>query len=268
MNTLFHGTPNNYTVAGVSSYDRIWWTATHSVIAQTYIPASRGYVDLHVYPEEMSKRVIPCKPGVCPLWDIATMIQPELLNETRAQYDTRGHAVSYSISDAHPKVADICLAIENIFGYVADPDGRSAVRKYRLRIERIDDLGRSLYAASSWKLPGFLWIIQPPHDLKFYDMTGESSGDLTDPHYHHIHRFIALHEAGYDGVIIDDFAQSPTWGDVAHISYGFFAHAIPKLVSTRIPAKNFDWGPDSADFLGSVISPEYALWLSSQRKAA
>jgi hypothetical protein len=268
MEPLFHGTAADFSAPTVSSYDQVWWTAPDSAIAQTYIPVARGTVVLNVFTHDMKARVIPCRPGINPLWDIATMIQSELLNSVNADYDAQGHATSYTIGDAHPRVGDICGAIENIFGYLPEDSVNSMVRKYRLHIERTDDLGRQLYAAAAWRLPGFLWIVNQPIGLKLFDMTGSSSGDLADLQYHKIGRFKTLCESGYDGIIVNDFTLSPTWGNVGHTSYGFFAHAIPKLRLSRVPARNLDWGPEPSQFIGVMQSPEYKAWLSDQRRAA
>lgn len=268
MEPLFHGTAGDFASPSASQYDRIWWTAQDSAVAQTYIPPAYATTALVVDAIDMKQRVVPCRPGVSVLWDLATMIQPELLNSVHAEYDIAGHAKSYTIADAHPGVGDICVAIENIFGYLPlDPEDRHR-RTYRLRVERIDDLGRNLYAAANWKRPGFLWIVQAPDNLRIFDMTGESAGDLSDPHYHQVNKFTQLREAGYDGVIINDFTSSANWGTVEHVSHGFFAQAIPKLQLTRIPASNFDWGPLPSDFLGVRDSPEFKAWSASQRRAA
>ncbi|MBK6616172.1 hypothetical protein [Ottowia sp.] len=267
MNQLFHGTPDDYAIAAVSGYDGIWWTAPDSTVAQTYIPPAKGFTVLNITNYEMKDRVTPCRPGVSILWDVATMIQPGLLNSVHAQYDITGHATSYTINDAHPTARDICIALENVFGYLPEDPSNSHGRSYRLNIERIDELGRNLFASADWRRPGFLWIVDAPESLKLYDMTSEP-GDLANPQYHELGRFRAIREAGFSGVIINDYTQSRNWGTVGHLSYGFFPDAIPHLLMTRISAKNFDWGPTPSEFLGVTCSPEYLAWLSTQQARA
>lgn len=75
---------------------------------------------------------------------------------------------------------------------------------------------------------GKLYIAKPKRDLKFLDIsTGES--DLTELQYHYVKIFRQAEKDGYDGIIIDDFAQHDTMGNVGHTSYGIFKKSIKDL---------------------------------------
>lgn len=89
-----------------------------------------------------------------------------------------------------------------------------------------DDEGNIMKAG--YKTKGRLYIVKPKRDMKMYDVSiGE--GDLNDVQYHSLDLFRQLEDMGYDGVIIDDFAQHRYVGNVNHISYGFFDSALKDL---------------------------------------
>lgn len=100
--------------------------------------------------------------------------------------------------------------------------------------------GKPKILPSNYSMPGNLYIFNGASKLNLYDMsTGE--GDLMNVQYHEIDTFKKIDDAGFDGVIIDDFAQSKTYGNVGHESVGLFERGIKKLSSLSIPAKNYDW---------------------------
>lgn len=115
-----------------------------------------------------------------------------------------------------------------------------------------DDFSWNLFTSHDdgvWKIlpfdtrvQGRLLTIVPKKDLKFYDLTfGRSiEGDLTDVDYHKHDEFRRAEDAGYDGIRINDFAQSHNYGNVGHLSYGIFKKAIPFLSISESPAIHED----------------------------
>lgn len=102
---------------------------------------------------------------------------------------------------------------------------------------------------------GRLFIIKPQRDLKIYDNTdgGNTEGDLTDVEYHNLDLFRQVEKEGYDGIKINDFAQSDDYGNVGHISIGLFKHTIRDLKIQEISAQHQDirkhgWN-DSPEYL-------------------
>jgi hypothetical protein len=75
---------------------------------------------------------------------------------------------------------------------------------------------------------GRLLVIIPKRDMNIFDIsTGES--DLLNPQYHKLDLFDALQKKGYDGVKIDDYAQTEQYGNVGHASIGFFKSALSNM---------------------------------------
>ena len=71
-------------------------------------------------------------------------------------------------------------------------------------------------------------------DFKFYDYAAGKEGDLMDVDYHKIDLFRQMEKEGFDGIIINDFAQSGHYGNYGHISYGFFKNSIKDLTIKQI----------------------------------
>lgn len=89
---------------------------------------------------------------------------------------------------------------------------------------------------SDYKVVGKLYILTLKRDFKFYNYAFGKEGDLTDLEYHKVDMFRNAEENGYDGIIINDFAQSDVHGNFGHISYGLFKDAIKDLSVEYIDA--------------------------------
>jgi hypothetical protein len=89
------------------------------------------------------------------------------------------------------------------------------LKEYKNKIQRAD-----------YRSEGSLYQLTAKQDIKFYDMTKDSEGDLTDLQYHKLGSFRKAEENGYNGVKIHDFAQSDVYGNYGHISYGIFKNSI------------------------------------------
>lgn len=91
---------------------------------------------------------------------------------------------------------------------------------------------------ADFKQESTLHIFTGTENLNLFDLRG--SGDLMSPDYWKHDEFRVCEYAGYDGVIIDDFAQSKSEGNYGHTSMGLFESGYHKLTEYRIPARNFD----------------------------
>lgn len=82
-------------------------------------------------------------------------------------------------------------------------------------------------------------------DFKVFNYGYGKDGDLMNVEYHNTKLFKKLDEEGYDGVIINDFAQSSYHGNIGHKSVGFFAKAIPDLeikqIRSQTHPKDEEW---------------------------
>jgi len=97
---------------------------------------------------------------------------------------------------------------------------------------------------ADYRAQGRLLIVVPKRDLKIYDTTmgGAREGDLTDLDYHKHNWFQLAMDNGYDGIQINDFAQSDDQGNFGHRSIGLFKHALKDVEIHEIPAQHRDIG--------------------------
>lgn len=240
---LFHGTGEP--IEGdlqPMSHGGILWMAETPDVAQNYIPITGLTVFYGLPTWQMDSRVQPNKG-----FDQDLLRQMGYNPETmKIKYDYMGHANSYVIHDGHPTYKDVQKFLADL-GYGTPKNGR-----YRLRIGDDNEI-----MPADYKAPGTLFIFTGRSKLKILDLTGGSGeDDLMDPTYNKIGLFRKAEEQGYDGVRINDFAQSDRWGNMGHVSLGIFASGLAKLKQDRIEARNFDWG----DNLQPTDTDEFLEW--------
>jgi hypothetical protein len=108
---------------------------------------------------------------------------------------------------------------------------------------------------ANYRAKGRLLIVTPKRDLRIYDNTlgGSTEGDLTDLEYHKLDLFRNAEKQGYDGIKINDFAQSNDWGNVGHTSIGLFKKTLKDLNFEETEAVHHDLSNVSKDWK----TPEY-----------
>jgi hypothetical protein len=256
-NQLFHGTCCDIKGTPTPGGDGVFWTAETSSVAQNYIPAAGGSTRLRVDSYELDERVRPNQNDVA--YAVAMMAGPPARD---VKYDFRGHATSFIIPEGYATNRKIVEYLQNNMGYKNRLDSDTYF-EFDIKTDGWDKEAKQLKVVhADHKLDGTLLIIKGFDDMKFYDMSNGDS-DLTDLQYNKITTFRRLEEEGYDGVIIDDFAQSKYWGNMGHRSVGFFASACEKLRVNMIPARNFDWSDDTRNV---TDTPEFTGW--SRAKSA
>jgi hypothetical protein len=243
---LFHGTgePIHGDLRG-GGFDNVFWTAQDPEIAQMYI---MGW----------GTRTVPKPYG----YDMEQTIRPEqgftnsLLNQMGAKYtvhkeDHMGRATEYSFDGAYeswPRKKDMVSFLAGL-GYKYD-DGKPYYYVFIAENDRI--------LPASYVPQGELYILLGKSDLNIYDYTN-SMGDLMDPDYLKVSLFKKVMEAGYDGIKINDYAQSKNWGNLGHVSVGLFPSGLQKLKKEKVPAKSFDFG-DTLD----GTADEFSMWHRQQ----
>lgn len=253
---LFHGSERAFDKPRGGGYDGVFWTASNSATAQNYIPVSGASVQTAPCNYYINEKVRPRHND--PFTSLAAALGYVIEDAT---WNHMGEATSFKYpAKGWPTMRDICDHIEQVLGYEPTDGQRGA---YRLKMGAWDpETKQSQILPALHKDAGHLYIVTGHEDMKFYvKSTGE--GDLTDVQYNHLKSFKQLAAEGYDGVIIDDFAQSKNWGNLGHLSYGFFPSAFDRLKLERIPAVNFDWGDQSKD-LAVVDTPEFTRWKAAQ----
>jgi hypothetical protein len=224
---LFHGTQMRIERPEARSLPGILWTAETPAIAQSYIPEC-GLTQIFSEIENYEKsNLFPPNKG----------IHQVILNQLGARiedisFDAQGCAVAFSILGNPIRYQSVENYLTTL-GYVPQ-QGR-----YRLKIGFRKN-GEQCLLPAEYKTRGRLFILLGKENLNLFDMSrGES--DLGNLQYNRTGLFQQLIDKGYDGVIIDDFAQSRTWGNIDHKSIGLFKAGLEKMKIARTPASNFDW---------------------------
>lgn len=257
---LFHGTCEDFPSEEIrgGGYDGVIWTADSSTIAQTYIPISG--ISSITGPEVIR---LPSKDSIIQQIQHIIGIEYDLSAVTWDYTDQATCWKSPSGWDdlpTHEEVTQLMIGAgweESSYGtfrlrytHEKGPDGKSTPRLF----------------APGEKAPGRLFIFTALEPLKIYDHTrgGETESDLLNLEYHNISLFQAAEEAGYDGVKINDFAQTEYWGNFGHTSIGLFEDAKEKLKWVTVPATNFDWDENTPQ--NATITPEYQAYLDTQKR--
>jgi hypothetical protein len=255
---LFHSTGEPFEEKDLrgGGYDAIVWTTTDSAISQTYIPVAGS----QVYTQTSSFLIPSQDPTI-------TNLQKKLgLEFDDITWGRGGRADSYrilknpfqDINDAHDSYYDtVPLKNQRINDYIMNtlgykPTGEDYNNNYSWKL-KMD--GREIVPAN-YQMKGRLFILVPNQDLNVYDMTygGSIDGDLTDLDYHKTDFFDELMKKGYDGVKINDFAQSNDQGNFGHTSIGLFKQALGKVDKEIVQdVVHHDLEPLNRDYR----SPEY-----------
>lgn len=228
---LFHGTGE--TLVGdlrPSSYDGLFWTADTPAVAQSYIPAS-GASQMYSAPSstyDLEMRVRPQPHSLL----LQAARQMSGLEPIEVEFDQYGRLKSWRLPPDWPTVAEAVAWLETL-GYPAK--GTHWVRMEKDIIQPADFLRQGTL------------VVLPSQGLRFKDIRRGIEGDLTDVEYHGHAAFSQAREEGYDGVLINDFAQTDE-GNVGHWAWGIFDHALertPRLLLPCVRSSYDDWAHET-----------------------
>lgn len=299
---LFHGSGEKFDKRKlkVGGYDKVFWTTDSPLIAQTYIPTSGTSVkistksltkpsnnDIITTLQEMlniAYRDIQYKHNMPSSWiksEIERRIYDKYSNTDKMYDITRkiielkekeGYDNYKKLKELEKKYSELLKdnkAEEMFLRYInksLEKIGISPIEKeseYNFIYEIKQSRGKIL--KTNENLIGTLFILETKRDFKFYDNTmgGNIEGDLTNLDYHKIGLFRKLESMGYDGIKINDFAQSVDQGNIGHLSYGFFNSSIKDLKINHVDAihreidgnlRKYGWDktPEYENFLNKV----------------
>lgn len=247
---LFHGTCERIEGRLRPGGDGILWTSDTSVIAQQYIPAAGIEVMCsQPLPYEMDSRVRPDLNSA--LYGLACEISGTTVDDV--ERDAFGFVTSWRIPDGWPTYAAVIEHIEGILGYSAGSNGC-----YWLKATVEGGIERIMPA--NWKMDGRLFVAMAD-GLHFKDIRVGEESDLTLYEHNNLDGFRQAEDEGYDGVVINDFAQTTHFGNFGHKSYGLNARALDSMAWISLPAARFD-----LDCIHPfpAVTPELTEWLARQ----
>jgi hypothetical protein len=243
----------------------VLWTATHSTVAQTYIPdwGLTSYLQLkwdkseQISPRHELAAMIATQLGTTfeilrREWEIKRYpnVKPHLVTN-----GTFGAPTAWKTHGPTTTWGDIKTFAESL-GYTFQNDATE------IKIGRKD--GVEILVPKDSRLPGSLVILETQNDLRGINYLSRN-GDLMDPDYHHAHKWAEqAQEKEQDFIQIRDYCQTKKHGNVGHTSFGITPRGTEKLkVIAILPAHHFEWD----DHLTLSQTPEETLW-QEHRKAA
>lgn len=251
---LFHGTCESFAPEELKGggYDKIIWTCNHPDIAQCYIPESEA--TLHVPATHFNNPRAPIETSG-PLANMAInklgyRLAPEI---DEYPVDIRDKAVNcWRKGDQiqKPTYGEIQEYLTEILGYTVKDWA------FRLKMKGEEVMPNSYF------IPGRLFMIQPvnpDYQPRFLDMR-DHEGDLNDPQYNRFDWFEIMRRDGYDGIIIEDYAQSTIHGNYGHTSYGLNPDRLNLFQWSFIDAVR----QDSDDLGRTIESPALIDYLASR----
>lgn len=256
----FHGTMEKFESdpAG-GGYDGVFWCADSPAVAQCYIPASGLESLMSKGGYQLGERVRPDRHS-----DWYGMVVQMGRESPSVEWGPNDQARSWAVPPGYPTYGDVCDWIEGTLGYPNEARYPDRERAYRIKVTY--EGGRQAFLPSAHMAPGRLLVVDGLADLRFLDMAAGRDGDLTDLDYHKIRTFRRAEAEGYDGVIINDFCQSRTHGNVGHLSWGVLPGALHRIRHAVIPAIRFDWPEDAP--CSETGTPEFeAAWLEKRSLA-
>ena len=231
----FHGTGEQ--IKGkirVGGYDEIFWTTDTPQIAQTYISdfSTKTFSQHSNY--ELEESIHPFNSSQV---DVLNLLGYEIIGKK----NNYGGYDSYHLEKNGERCKEFPKKIELqklFFKYNYFAKDNMFKIKFNDNNEIVNNNERR---------NGHLCIIKTKSDLNIKDIsTGE--GDLMDVQYHNLEEFKSLNRKGYDGIKIDDFAQSNFYGNVMHDSVGLTQQALDsgKIEILMIPVKRDDFSNDTS----------------------
>lgn len=244
---LFHGTCERIEGPLRPGGDGLLWMSDSPAIAQQYIPAAGLEIMCsRPSPYEMDNRVRPDRESV--LYRIACGLAGRTVEDV--EFDQYGRLLSWGIPDGWPTYRQVTDHVETVLGYAPADSGC-----YWLRAAVEDGAERVMPA--DWTMPGTLFVALAD-GLRLKDIRQGEESDLTLYEHNNLCGFRQAAEEGYDGVVINDFAQTTKYGNLGHRSFGLNERGLSKAEWTSLPAVRFDL---DVIFPFPAFTPDLAAWL-------
>lgn len=215
---LFHGSCERWTrPQPITGMDSCFWTAPGSpLVAQTYISRSGGQALVTLHNSSMEQLVPPAPHSVG--WAIATRLGAKAEN-VELEY---GMPKRWTVAGNPIRYRDVKVYLESL-GYTVNSGEPIWVNTVT-----DPDSHESIVLPKAGRTHGRLIMIELDEGCRIFNMAHEE-GDLSDPQHLAITTFTKAFEAGYDAVQINDFCQSPSYGNVGHLAIGLSQQAVDRL---------------------------------------
>lgn len=250
---LYHGTGEEYDFMNPKTglYDDVFWTTESRAIASTYIPVAGGTLlcsTRHLTQPSKDPSVINIQKALGIDYDTSTFEEkgtditsymlPPVFEQDERYWNNQDLKCEY-----------VNQKMKEVFGYEPE-DGGSAFGPCHNRWRIKQDLDEP--KPSNYRLQGKMLKVTLKRDFKIWDKTagGKIEGDLMEKDYHKLDLFQQMEKMGFDGIKINDFAQSNDMGNVGHTSVGLFKNSLSD-VSIEIEAAQHE---DLEDYFRGVKS--------------
>jgi hypothetical protein len=269
---LYHGTVESFDnrKIEVGGYDKIFWTTENIMIARSYIPSKSSYstISLERLARTTDKELDDIRKSIG-LSDKVINTAWKKDQETHQNYlywkneldkckdfyqknkDNEEFIYSDKWDDFYKKWSEAEDNYKKSLQVKSPQDRIKSFIVYKMKsfgydlvrgnFEKItfDDRGNLLPA--SHKSMGSVLKIICNRDFNFYNEAFQKEGDLMDLDYKKIDLFRNIEDKKdlygkflYDGIIINDFAQTDYYGDFGHVSIGFFKRSLKDLSIKKI----------------------------------
>jgi len=248
---LYHATCEKFeNISAKCTFEKLLWTANRADIAQTYIPENGSYTYISFNSFDNIIRPPLYKHENSAVFEIAKSIYGKEF-DFEVKYGRRDMLDSWRIPEGFPKREDVIHYLHSI-GYKLNKNGL-----YKLKLF-IDNQSKYHILPANHKISGRLFIILPNEELNFCDLRTSDENDLLSPDHLKFEEFRNAINAGYDGVIINDFCQTENHGNVGHQSFGLTETGLSKCRWIEIEAKHFE--PED-QFGWSSVTPELSDYI-------
>ncbi len=225
---LFHGTIETFETPLRPGADGLVWFADSPKIAQLYIPQAGGTL------------------YASPTWLIRPTRDPDAqalqrvlgidYDMSQVEWDARGRLQSWPTAAGFgSRLVTEADVRERLVAHGFQPN-RQGVYEVRIHDGRILDPSELVY--------GRLYVVTTTAPLRIF-VKAEGDSDLLDLQYNDLAGFKDAEDAGFDGVLIDDFAQSKAQGNFGHQSLGLFRRALDRVAVTSVPAPYREYDRDA-----------------------
>jgi hypothetical protein len=256
---LFHGSIEPWfdPVPRPGGYDKVFWTAEDPLTAQIYIPDWHGKTIFGFSSYRLDEQVTPDQQSFA--WAVAKHLGADAIVH---QSDQVGRAQSWTSQGTPVTYADVAQHLSQLGYSSSDPKDYQYKVKTVFRVDADQHYMAVPVPASAAPL-GRLVMIPRPAEVSG-DLRGGVEPDLTDLQYHALRAFSQAFAGGEKMVIINDFCQSPHWGNVGHTSIGFPGSALEDLHAAGlvyiIPATHRDYGTSLGRGPDGFLTPDFLQW--------